>query len=194
MSDYRDPLLEQNGLIGIVLNDGKAMLNCSRWINQQYRSGGGGQLRCPLPCPPSFQILDEVSFGYWQGEYQRLKHGSFCVFGTARFASEAIECCYNVFSGFLVDTPGPGAGRAHTYHPDEDREGFEEEEAAYRACCDSLQSSSESCQLFYSLRPPCQSNDWELFRPDLGESISIISFYSFSSLGGQIREIIRAVF
>ena len=180
VSDYDDPLLNQNGQIGIILNDGEATSTCRKWVNQQYCGNDGGELRCPLPCPPTFVLLEQVARGDLIYRYERYKDGSRCVFNTESRSSTAFECCYR--SGVLVDTPEPGAGRAHRYHPRRNRTGFEVEEAAYRACCDSLESSSESCQLFYSLRPPCRSNRWERRRPKLSMFISIFCIFFRSCL------------
>ena len=162
---YYDSVLETFGEIGITLDNGTTSRECTKWVNEQTRERG--KIECPLPCPPTYELLKDASRGYWKYRYKRVKSGSNCVFSSewsSRYSP--FECCYKEDSGILVDTPGPGAGRTHLYHPVLFMAAYQAEEDVYRDCCSG--QNNESCGLFYSLRPTCNSSNWQLYRSKLG--------------------------
>ena len=179
VDSFWDPVLDKYGEIGIILDDGRMITNCTKWVNQEYRTGG--RLECPLPCPPTLELFKNVTRGTWQWRYRREKAGSYCVFSNAWRVYPPMKCCYDNIFGFLVDTVGAGAGRAHRYHPRgwwwrwleiDTLTAYNLEEAAYDECCSD--PSSESCRLFYSLRPPCNSSNWKTLRPKLSRYLNYI--------------------
>ena len=175
VNDFSGPLLGRPGQIGIVLNDGQSITLCNKWLNEQCREGRGA-LQCPLPCPPTYRKL-RVTVGFdLRYRYRRDKDGSDCVFSTAFRVTPPYECCYDKVSGSLVHSRRPGASRAHMFHPRLNPANFFEEEAVYRSCC--LESTDESCELFYSLRPPCRSRRWKRFQPDIGKLVCLFVFAS----------------
>jgi hypothetical protein len=174
---YFDRVLWTFGEIGIILDDGRSGRVCRKWLNQEflwYR-----RLQCPLPCPPTFELLKQVSRGYWRYRYKRYKSTSYCVFSNRYRVYPPMECCYSIFSGILVDAPEPGAGRVHLYHPWRYYTGYQVEERAYRDCCSG--QNSILCWLFYFLRPPCKSYFWERIRPRLRKLETIFHYTNIDS-------------
>jgi hypothetical protein len=84
-----------------------------------------------------------------------------------------MECCYNTVSDVLVDNPGPGAGRAHLYHPKRDKTGYRAEEQIFNDCCS--EQNRLLCGFFNILRPPCKSDFWEKHRPSLSKLETIFT-------------------
>ena len=170
---YYDPVLDSTGEIGINLRGNIPVLPCILWVFQQFLLGrGSGRINCREPCAPTYYEAEITLQSRWSYLIKRTKFSpiypyySKCVFSYYRWYDpnlRAVECCYHPYYEYLIDTPIPGAGRAHKYHPARDisyySNHYSEEESAYSSCCNT--GSSFLCRLFYSLRPPCTSRNWE---------------------------------
>lgn len=120
----------------------------------------------------------------------RSRYRNYCIYSTHWGRQDADECCYtyNGFSFglylyydyvlgdyyyypffhfvrffgdfFLASTPRRGSGHWHPYHPYVDRFNYNKEQVAYDDCCTNVDSTFDSCLLFYSVRPTCTSESW----------------------------------
>ncbi len=191
IDDHDDSVLDL-GELGFSLSGGIAPSPCIQWINQQYLRGIG-RINCREPCAPTYNEAFNVLRSRWRYLYKRIKFStespffSNCVFSYYRGYNpnlRAVECCYHPFSGRLLDSPKAGAGRSHRYHPTRDQfynpDLYGEEEAAYGTCC--YTGNSNYCELFYSLRPPCTSFDWQRRkkRGRWGKLLTPLSLYIYN--------------
>lgn len=163
VDSYYDPLLNTFGEIGIRLDSQPVASSCRIWLIEQFVRYG--RIQCPLPCPPTYELLKQVVGFSLRYRYRRYKSRSVCVFSNRKRVSPPMECCYNTFSNVLVDNPEPGAGRAHLYHPYVYYTNYREEERIYQDCCSGR--NSFLCAFFHILRPPCKSDSWVKLRPRL---------------------------
>ena len=191
---YQDPSLTETGEIGLVLDNGRGNSVCIRWLNEQFRFQRS-PLGCREPCAPTYnqarRVVESRSRSWWNSLYKRFKFSSTfpfvsqCVFSwSGQFPH--IECCYDLFFGYLIESPIIGAGRVHRYHPQRffGRSLFDDEEDVYRDCC-SVQNSL-LCRVFYLYRPVCTSRGWRRRRPSWGMSYIeitswLVSAYDFYS-------------
>ena len=126
---------------------------------------GLGRVELRVPCAPTYELAKRTlkAAGWWKILYKRRKlisqqAKSRCVFSwRGRFPY--VECCYDRRFGYLINSPGPGTGRSHAYHPKRNFNLFQEEENAYEDCCFGP-ARHFTCPLFYSLRPTCSSDNW----------------------------------
>lgn len=185
VDDEREPNTGNEG--EIVLNLKTAVPptsaeKCREWVNEQIDLGVRRSF-CPSSCAPTLQ-LELLSLGSnFFTSIRSFKSGlsnnpNYCILKRQWFRTSADECCYTFFgdsfsfrlsiwfrsfNSFWIDEiplQRSSPGHWHPYHPWFNFFKYQEEESRYQECCRNFDSTQESCSLFYSIRPICNSNFW----------------------------------
>ena len=166
IDDTTDPVLGERGLIGINLREEDAFSEvdfCEQWVNRQLVLGGG-RVECSLPCPPTLSIAQRsaaIRGGFADEQQNSFNDTCITTNRDLRRIPNGLICCYSRRGGRLIDHAQLGAGRSLSAEAATNQTIRDEEDQAHENWCLSETANVESCGLFSSVRPVCNSSGWK---------------------------------